>query len=497
MEKLIKLLKKKAPDFIQEFYIVGGFVRDFYLKVVDYNDIDIIWPVTEFEIEKYFKKSFLVKDRTKTFVSPFFFESKKIKLEITPLRHNSIEADLLSRDLTINSIAIKISKCDDTLIWIDPAGGRDDIKHGILRCWDENNLLEDPLRMLRIFRFQSKYNYEIDSYTFNSIVKHRMMIRLSPKEMIYSELQKTFEGPYCETAFRNMAKTGLLQEIIPEMREIITFRHGDQHHKGETVFEHSLCVLKNCLQKNLETNFRIAALFHDLKKPDVFDGKHYLFHETEGAKATENILESLKFPRKNINEVATIIKFHMIPLESQKKLYEMRYILGKERFLKQIDFIISDKSATDTGWTNSNQFLKFSSLSDKILNSDDFFETMDFLINGDMLLSIGLKESIGIKKILNYLRGYFFKNPDNLSEMKIRTMLENNLKYRESYREMLYGRVFHKRKREYVKDDLIVGILETGEKISFKTGIFEYTYLTEGEFKNWLLKNEKEYSLFF
>ncbi len=497
MKKFIKILKENTPDEIKKFYIVGGYVRDLYLNQDTFNDIDVIWPIDAQEIEKYLKKRFLVKKKTKTYATSLYHNGKKFLVEISPLKSHSIEEDLLSRDLTINSIALLVSKQDNEVRWVDPSGGIEDLTYQILRSIREENLVEDPLRMLRVFRFQSKLKFEIDNYTFACIRRNRQLIKRVPKEMIYSELMKIFQYQYCEVAIRNMTNAGILQEIIPEIVQVTTFRHQDKFHKYETVFEHSMRVLRNCKLKRLPIEYNLAALFHDIKKPSVYDGKHYLYHEIKSAVSTREILKELKFPNKMITHISDIVENHMIPMDSRKKLIEMRYKLGKDRFQKEIEFIHADKMATHSDWLQSEMCRVFKALTNEVLGYDPFFSRIDTMINGDIIIALGIKPSIGIKYILNYLRNFFFKKPELLSEEKVHELLKLNLKYETDYRQLKMKKKTYKRKYEYIRENKIYGLLEKGEKLTFKTGIFEFIYLSKGEFEPWLSKNKKECSLFF
>jgi tRNA nucleotidyltransferase/poly(A) polymerase len=497
VEDLLKVIKKHIPSEIDYFYIVGGYVRDMFMKRDKYKDIDMVWPINECEIEKYFKRTFLIKEKTKTFILPVYFKGEKLKIEISPLKGETIEEDLLSRDLTINSMAFKIKKECSEVETLDPCDGIGDLHYKILRCIDEKKFVDDPLRMLRVFRFQASTNFEIDSYTFKAINKYKKLISNSPNELISQELTKIFEGEYCVKAFRNMVKVSLLQEIMPEIEKTISFRHLDKHHKYETVFEHSMRVLQNCKTSQLGIDYAISSLLHDVAKPELFDGKHYLYHEEKGAEISNHILKRLKFSNKTAKNVCSIIKYHMIPLNSHKKMNEMRYLLGKENFKDEIEFINADKSATNTRWVQTDAYRDFMVAVEKVLNSDVFFENMDSKINGDILIKLGLRQSIGIKYIMDYLRSYFFKNPTALSEKRVYELLESNLLYKNKYGSFVFKNKMCERKYEYIKNNKIFGLLKSGEQIIQKTGIFEYHFLSEGDFETWLSINKKEYSLFF
>lgn len=498
MEQLINEIIKAINCKINHFYIVGGMPRDLILKK-ESNDVDIILPVPRDHPFFTINKKRQIKKSIGTVLKKIIVNGKSFKCEINPLQKEDIEKDLESRDLTINSIAYKVDIMSKKLEIFDPCGGINDLINHKLRCYQENNLAEDPIRMLRIYRFQSLLNFDIDTYTAISISKHHAKINDAPKEMLYEELSKLFSGTYCVKAFRNMATSGLLSEMIPEMDPVINFLHQDPYHHHESVFEHSLQVLENCVQKNLSLEYRVAAFFHDISKPSVFDGKHYIKHETKGVKVTKNILSRMRFPNDFINNVSRIIDYHMMAFNSHKKFFEMRYNIGEDKFKDQIQFIEADKMATNQFWNQTQAFQDFVMNVNIVTRYDDcgFFERLEKLVNGKILLKIGLKSGPGFQNCLDYLKKYFFKKPDRLSERNIIKLLEQNLFFIGHYSHFKHGILQSKRIREYIKGQVIYGLLEEGVELSFKSGIFYFNYFSKGEFISWEKENRKYCCLFY
>jgi len=296
-----------------------------------------------------------------------------------------------------------------------------------------------------------------------------------------------------------MATTGLLSEMIPEMGPLINFLHQDPYHHHESVFEHSLQVLEFCVHKNLSLEYRVAALFHDISKPSVFDGKHYINHEKKGAILTRQIFRRFRFPNRFINNVSNIIDSHMIPFNSHKKFFEMRYNIGENEFGNQIHFIEADKMATNYLWNQTQAFQDFIKNVNIVNRYDDcgFFKRLEKLVNGKILLRYGLKSGPGFQEIIDYLKKYFFKKPDRLSEKNIKMLLEQNLFFEEHYNHFKYGVLQSKRIREYIKGQVIYGLLEESVELSLKSGIFYFNYFSKGEFINWEKENRKYCCLFY
>lgn len=498
--------KKKMTEIIKEivnqikvdnpyFYIVGGFPRDVLLKRA-YNDIDMV-VLTDNQEDIGTK---IIKKTTGTYLKFLNISGKKkIKLEISPLKFSDIDKDLKSRDLTLNSIAYKVcSKTGEYKIY-DPCGGVSDLSLKILRCYDKKNFLEDPIRMLRVFRFQAQLGFEIDSHTFMCISELKSLIRESAKELIYEELRKIFSSKCCAKAIRNMALSGLLGEIIPEFQASISFCHQDKFHKNETIFEHSLKVMKLCEERSLGLEFIVAALFHDISKPFVFDGKHYLNHEKDGAGKTLEILKELGFPYNFAKTVSKIIACHMIPLNSHKKIFEIRYNLGESFFASQVEFITADKIANDFFWKEKETYHNFKKNLELLYNFDknSFFSRINEIVNGATLKSFGIKQSIGFKQILNYLKNYYFKYPQKLSHEVTKKLLEQNLYFVNNYDQFKFGNIETRRVKEFIDGHHIVGVLQGLQELEFKSGIFEFSYLSEGDFHKWKKERQKNSSLFY
>ncbi|MFW5871525.1 MAG: HD domain-containing protein [bacterium] len=498
IDKIISNIINQIDPISQYIYIVGGFPRDHILNN-PFNDLDIILPISKDDSFFNKKNKKRIKKETGTILKKINIDNKQFNLEISPLKENNIEEDLKSRDLSINSIAYKVSIKDRKWEILDPTGGIKDLHFKILRCYEEKNLIADPIRMLRIFRFQAVFGFDIDSNTFLLIRNRKAGINDAPSEMIYEELMKLFSGNYITKALRNMALSGLLRDIIPEMQSLITFLHQDSYHHHESVFEHSLLVLDNCVCQKLSSAYKVAALFHDIAKPITFDGKHYINHEKKGALLTKIILKRLRFSNRFINTVSSIVNYHMIPMNSQKKLFELRYNLGKDAFKNQIQFIKADKCAVNFFWSQTRTYQTFSKLVKKVLQYDNegFFEKLVTLANGTVLKKFGLKPGIAFQHILQYLRNYFFKNPEKLTRNQVRLLLEQNLYFTTHYNCFKHGDFKTKRLREYLRDHVIYGLLEDSKKHHLKSGLFTFYYFSEGEFKNWEKENQEFCTLFY
>ena len=184
-------------EFILSFlpngsFLVGGYIRDLILGRLNSKiDVDIIVPENAIEIGRKIvdnlQGKLIILDQERKVVRIIF---KHISIDIASQSSPSIKIDLSSRDFSINSIAFSF---EDRLL-IDPLNGLKDIKHALLRTNSKNNLLSDPLRILRCFRFVSELNFNIDIELINFIKKYKNQLSLVANERINYELQRIIRG---------------------------------------------------------------------------------------------------------------------------------------------------------------------------------------------------------------------------------------------------------------------------------------------------------------
>ncbi len=173
-------------------YLVGGYIRDIILgRETENVDVDIVVPFNAIEIGKKISvnigSKFIVLDKKREVVRIFF---NHISIDIANQGSSSIEGDLCSRDFSINSIAFLY----DEKCLFDPLNGLKDLEISLLRTYSEKNLLADPLRILRCFRFVSELNFKIDHNLITFIKKNRGKLYLAAKERINYEIQKIVHG---------------------------------------------------------------------------------------------------------------------------------------------------------------------------------------------------------------------------------------------------------------------------------------------------------------
>ncbi len=173
-------------------YLVGGYIRDIILgRKTEKLDVDIVVPLNAIEIGKKIADNigskFIILDKKREVVRIIL---NNIYIDIANQVSSSIEGDLCSRDFSINSIAFLFDKKS----LFDPLNGLKDLEISLLRTHSENNLINDPLRILRCFRFVSELNFKIDLKLVDFIKKNKGSLYLVAKERITYEIQKIVNG---------------------------------------------------------------------------------------------------------------------------------------------------------------------------------------------------------------------------------------------------------------------------------------------------------------
>lgn len=341
-EYIEKINKDRRIELIKPFlkekkaYIVGGFIRDLFFDKYS-CDIDLI--VCDDDINSFARNMadklnahFIELDKTND-IYRLMFEDKINYIDITRPVDNNLDTDIFRRDLTINATAYDINEEK----FIDPAGGIEDIKKGIIRGISKKNFEDDPLRLLRVFRFYANTGFSIDPSLVATVKKLAPRIQEPAKERITAELLKMFEGKYCDLALSELDKCDLIEEILPIFKEIKkippnSHHHLDLfHHSIETVrqiqiiYENSPDEVKKYLNEKKYGGvkslafLKLAGFLHDAGKPatrtteENTGRERFIGHDSVGAKIVEPILKNLKFSKKQIEYVKNLIKFHIYP----------------------------------------------------------------------------------------------------------------------------------------------------------------------------------------
>ena len=330
-----------------ELYIVGGYIRDLLLDRPCYDRDYAVAGESAIELAKnaaeYFKGYFVLLDE-KFDIARVVLPDKKNTLDFAGCINQNIQDDLKRRDYTINSIAFRIDGSKSGLI--DPFNGISDLENKLVKAISEDNLVDDPLRLLRAYRFASQLGFDIDEITVDYIKKHKSKINLVSVERINAEIIKLFEGKQAAHNLNLMKKSGLLYEILPELAVQESVPPNLHHHLK--LIDHSIEVVrqieanisdmpewfKDRLNFEIVSNVKIisllklAGILHDLGKPSTWQidelGRHrFIKHEEVGAEIAVELLKRLKFSKNSIKYITRLIKYHLYPSQLLKNREEM------------------------------------------------------------------------------------------------------------------------------------------------------------------------------
>jgi poly(A) polymerase len=236
---------------------------------------------------------------------------------------DSLEADLLRRDFTVNSMALRLpAAAGEKPVFVDPYKGLQDLIDGILRTpgKPEDSFSDDPLRMLRAARFASQLGFEVEPATFEAMQAMAERIEIVSAERIQVELTKLMTGAHPRAGLELLVDSGLAALILPELPALKL--ETDEHHHHKDVYEHTLTVIEQAIDYEkdyaLEGDFvlRFAALMHDTGKPatrklEPAGGVSFYHHDVVGAKLTAKRMKALKFDNDTIKAVSRLVELHL------------------------------------------------------------------------------------------------------------------------------------------------------------------------------------------
>ncbi len=223
---------------------------------------------------------------------------------------DDLQVDLSRRDFTVNAIAVRLP--DPELI--DPHGGLGDLNARVLRTplAPEISFSDDPLRMVRLFRFMATLEFEPEPATLEAVTDMADRLGIVSPERIRDELSKLLVAPLPGRALLGMVRTGLADHIVPELADLAMAQ--DPVHRHKDVLAHTIAVVDKTEPK-LEV--RLAALLHDIGKPATrqFSGAGATFHHHEvvGARMARQRLRELRYPKAIVSDVGQLVFLHLRP----------------------------------------------------------------------------------------------------------------------------------------------------------------------------------------
>ncbi|OGS21806.1 MAG: hypothetical protein A2252_06670 [Elusimicrobia bacterium RIFOXYA2_FULL_39_19] len=341
MNKILQIIKQETKSN-QKVWIVGGYLRDILLKK-PCSDIDFVVSRNVLALAKHVATRLKCRVITLDNVNRIYRivlkqEAGIITLDFSLMAGKNIEEDLARRDFTINAMSLPLSM--DTHSFksklIDPFNGVSDIHTKTIRAITEKNFKDDPLRLLRAYRFSAELDFTVEPKTEKQIKKHAKLISKPAKERIREELVKIFAVKNASGFIYKIDEQKLFEIIFPEISKMKKSSRKFYFHP-EGLWQHSKQTLSSLeklinehtwatpeLHKKISNHvalrlplFKITTLFHDCGKPGTvarIDGRIRFFnHEAEGSKEIKKILQRLRFSNKEVQIAEKLVKSHMRP----------------------------------------------------------------------------------------------------------------------------------------------------------------------------------------
>ena len=452
--KIPDILKKMNEIFVQhgyKAYLVGGAVRDM-LMGKEPHDWDVTTDATPEQVMSIFRKVIPTGIAHGTVTVHFM----KNEIEVTTFRTESdysdgrhpdkveytgnIEEDLSRRDFTINAIASYLG--DGTIT--DPFHGSDDIKRKVIRTVGNplERFSEDGLRPVRAVRFSAQLGFEIERETLKAISEPEILKKTSgiSLERFRDELLKLMKAEKPSAGLKLMEESGILDIFIPEFKKCRGCIQGDfrGYHQFD-VLDHLFYACDGAPAS--KQNVRLAALFHDIGKPDVKrviptpQGDQFTFynHEAKSQQITKEILFRLKFSNAEITNICHLVVNHMFNYTQDWTDAAVRRFLAKIQ-AENLEDLYDLRLADIYGMNNapvrgqdSRTIALLNELKDRIskeTEKNSVLSLKQLAVNGKDLMKNGISAGKDLGFVLNQLLETVLEDPSqNEKEQLIKIAL--------------------------------------------------------------------------
>ncbi len=322
-------IAERFRDAGHEVFLVGGSVRDALLNRkrkpdVDQDEFDFATDASPDQIHDLLKgwahgvvtigKEFGTVggkvDDTVVEITTFRSETYQGDSRKPEVAFNSdLQTDLSRRDFTVNAIALRLLPKPEM---VDPFGGLVDLGRSVLRTplSPEVSFGDDPLRMLRLFRFASTLGFAPDAGAVTAVAAMAERLAIVSTERIREEFDRLIVGAHVEVALRGIIESGLAAHFIPEVPALAV--EQDPQHRHKDVLAHTIAVVGKCPQDRI---VRLGALFHDIGKPATKEisreGVTFHHHEVVGSRLTRVRMREMRYGNDDVDQVADLVYLHM------------------------------------------------------------------------------------------------------------------------------------------------------------------------------------------
>jgi len=316
-----------------EAYAVGGCVRDLFLQR-NTTDIDIMVVGDGVKFANQVAKrlgaqTVIPYEKFGTALIPY----RDYDIEIATARSEEyeedsrkpvvqqadVQTDAKRRDFTINTMAISINRSTFGELH-DPFNGKEDLKRELIRTPldPEETFSEDPLRMMRAIRFAAQLRFDIEGDTLIAIERERERIEIVSQERITAELMKILASPKPSVGLYLIYETRLLEIILPEFAEMDGIEEVNGYHHKD-VLRHTFEVVDNISENTDKLELRLAALVHDIAKPETKRfrkgvGWTFYGHDEIGARMMDRFCKRLRLPKNTKKYLEKMTRLHLRPI---------------------------------------------------------------------------------------------------------------------------------------------------------------------------------------
>lgn len=355
-------------------YLVGGAIRDKMLGIENHDEDYAVTGLSMDEFQRLFPNAFL---RGKDF--PVFDingaefalarRDRKIGLghkdfDAKSDRNITIEEDLSRRDITINAIAQDVLTGEI----IDPYNGIADLSNKTIRAVS-SHFAEDPLRVYRVARFASKFNFDVDESTIKMMNSLKDELEALSAERVYNEFSKALLTENPRNFFDVLRKSDVLEVHFKEFYDLIGAEQPVLYHSEGDAYNHTMLVLtkvakatRNFLNdRKLEVRF--AALVHDIGKGATpkEEYPHHIGHEARGSSLLIDFSDRLKIPNRltKCGKVSCLEHMRGGVFDKMNPAKKVKFIEDNYNTILGLDGLQIIVNADNcSGKTNANQFLK-------------------------------------------------------------------------------------------------------------------------------------------
>jgi poly(A) polymerase/tRNA nucleotidyltransferase (CCA-adding enzyme) len=326
----------------------------------------------------------------------------------------SIEEDLKRRDFTINAVAYDLQR--ERLL--DPHAGRADLDRRLIRAIGDpdERFREDGLRPVRACRFAAQLEFRIQEETLAAIGRALPTVRQVSVERVREELERLLKARMPSIGFRLMLDAGLLAVFLPELARCRGVEQRERH--CFDVFEHSLYTCDAAARENLPV--RLAALFHDLGKPDTLTRDdqgaiRFHGHELVSARLAEEVTRRLKFPNRVIQKVSHLVRHHMFNFQEEWSDAAIRRFIvrvGEEEIPDLLALRRADQIGQCRRWEVSANLIEFERRILQVLEGEKALGLKDLAVDGgDLMEHLTLEPGPRIGVILGFLLETVLEDP--------------------------------------------------------------------------------------